>query len=168
MASDNSWKEHLRDFMDDYIDDMPDPTCFDAEIDLWGNLWLKDQKQLPQSIKEVMERKPKKGYSNINRVLHLLSVLPVTTCTCERSISALKRIKDYLRSTMHQVMLIKYFLCHQCFLYHSTVWPLLLIDIIRAWLKTTLWMNESLIFWTAIVLSGWLHGDFHPTMKFHP
>jgi len=40
----------------------------------------------------------------------ILAVTPVTTCTCERSISALRRLKTYLRSTMGQVInvIIKY------------------------------------------------------------
>ena len=42
---------------------------------------------------------------NINRALNLLAVLPVTTYSCERSTSALKRIEIYLRSTMHQVII---------------------------------------------------------------
>ena len=90
----------LRSFMDEYIDDMVDPTNLDAEIELWGNLWLNNQAELPQGVKEVLERKRESDFANINRVLHLLAVLPVTTCSCERSISVLKRIKTHLRSTI--------------------------------------------------------------------
>ena len=99
--------------MGEYIDDdMVDSTSLDAEIDLWGNLWLNSQAELPQNVKEVLERKPKSGFANVNQVLHLLAVLPVTTCSCERSVSAMKRIKTYLRSTMHQVIItvLQYFI----------------------------------------------------------
>ena len=109
MASQKSWKEKLKSFMEDYIDDMPDSTSFDAEIDLWGNMWLSNSTDLPKTIKEVMERKPKTGFPNISRTLHLLAVLPVTTCSCERSISALKRIKTYTRSTMQQASILNRF-----------------------------------------------------------
>ena len=98
--------------MDEYINDMVDPTSLDAEIDLWGNLWRNNQAELPQHVKKVLERKPKTSFTNINRVLHLLAVLPVTTCSCERSISALRRIKKYIESTMHQVIItvLQYFI----------------------------------------------------------
>ena len=80
---------------------MVDPTSLDAEIDLWGNLGLNNQAELSQDVKEGLEGKTTSSFANINRVLQLLAVLPVTTCSCERSISALKRIKSDLRSTMH-------------------------------------------------------------------
>ena len=54
--------------MDEYIDDMVDPTYLDSEIDFWGNLWIKNQAELPEDVKEVLERKPKSGFANINRV----------------------------------------------------------------------------------------------------
>ena len=106
------WKVKLSSFMDEYIDDMVDPTSLDAEIDLWGNLWRNNQAELPHHVKKVLERKPKTSFTNINRVLHLLAILPVTTCSCERSISALRRIKTYIESTMHQVIItvLQYFI----------------------------------------------------------
>ena len=111
-ANNKTWEVKLRSFMDEYIDDMVDPTSLDKEIDFWGNLWIKNQAELPQDVKEVLERKPKSGFANINRVFHLLAVPPVTTCSCERSISALKQIKIYFRSTMHQVIItvLQYFI----------------------------------------------------------
>lgn len=36
-------------------------------------------------------------FPNISKRLLILAVLPVTTCTCERSFSTLKRIKTYSR-----------------------------------------------------------------------
>ena len=47
MAYSKNWKVKLRSFMDEYIDDMVDPTSLDSEIDLWGNLWLNNQAELP-------------------------------------------------------------------------------------------------------------------------
>ena len=70
MANNKTWKVKLRSFMDEYINDIVDPTSSDAEIDLCGNLWLNNQVELPQDIKEVLERKPKSGFANINRGLH--------------------------------------------------------------------------------------------------
>ena len=80
MPNSKTWKVKLGSSMGEYIDDMVDSTSLDAEIDLWGNLWLNSQAELPQDVKEVLERKPKSGFANVNQVLHLLAVLPVTTC----------------------------------------------------------------------------------------
>ncbi|XP_057300283.1 52 kDa repressor of the inhibitor of the protein kinase-like [Hydractinia symbiolongicarpus] len=41
-------------------------------------------------------------YPNIFKILHILAVVPVTTSSCERSISMLRRAKTYLRSSMTQ------------------------------------------------------------------
>jgi len=39
-------------------------------------------------------------YPNLTVFLHIFATIPVTTATGERSLSALKYIKNYLRSTM--------------------------------------------------------------------
>ena len=39
-------------------------------------------------------------FENIKVLLRILCTLPVTSCECERSFSALKRLKNYTRSTM--------------------------------------------------------------------
>lgn len=54
---------------------MVDQTSFDAEIDLWGNLWLNNQAELPQDVKGGLKGKTISGFANINRVLQLLAVL---------------------------------------------------------------------------------------------
>ena len=41
-------------------------------------------------------------FPNILCCLQLLGTLPVTTCECERSVSSLRILKTYLRSTMGQ------------------------------------------------------------------
>ena len=40
------------------------------------------------------------GFNNIKVSLRILGTSPVTTCTCERSFSAMRRLKTYSRSTM--------------------------------------------------------------------
>lgn len=41
-------------------------------------------------------------YPNIEIVLHIFTCTAVTNCSAERSFSCLKRVKNYLRSTMTQ------------------------------------------------------------------
>ena len=48
----------------------------------------------------------------IARLQQLLATWPVTTCSCERSISALRRLKTYLRSTMQQERLSSLAILH--------------------------------------------------------
>ena len=40
------------------------------------------------------------GFQNIKVALRITGTLPVTSCECERSFSALRRLKTYTRSTM--------------------------------------------------------------------
>ena len=104
MAKYSNWKRHVKTFMIENKDDMVNVNTFDAEIDLWDTYWLKNwNKELPGTVEETLENFSKLLYPNMYRVLHLLAVLPVTTCSCERSISTLRRIKTYLRNTMGQV-----------------------------------------------------------------
>ena len=44
----------------------------------------------------------KQAYCNIFTILQLLATVPITSATCERSISTLRCIKTYLRNTMTQ------------------------------------------------------------------
>ena len=60
-----------------------------------------DQAELPSSIVESLKLCHKlQTYPNIEALLKILATLPVSTCTAERSFSALKHVKSYLRATM--------------------------------------------------------------------
>jgi len=41
-------------------------------------------------------------FPEFSNVVHILAVIPATSCSAERSFSALRRFKTYLRSTMGQ------------------------------------------------------------------
>ena len=58
-------------------------------------------------VKLLSEMSPAQrvAYSNVWIVLKLLLVMPATNATSERSFSALRRIKTYLRTTMNQMRL---------------------------------------------------------------
>ena len=55
-------------------------------------------------------------YPNVKILLHIGCVLPITTCEAERSFPGLRRIKSYMRSTMHEDRLTGHALMH---LHHS-------------------------------------------------
>ncbi|XP_050066136.1 52 kDa repressor of the inhibitor of the protein kinase-like [Aphis gossypii] len=70
-----------------------------GELNLWKQFW----KNKPGKADSSMEAfKYASMFPNIKCLLTILSVIPITTASAERSFSSLKRIKTYLRSTMGQ------------------------------------------------------------------
>lgn len=114
MAVKPKWKKQLKDFITKFRDDMPDYEIVDAKINLWGNFWLNNKSEsLPSTVKDTLQKMLITLYPNIYKVLHLVAVLPVVTCTCERSISTLRsRVKNYLRNSMSQDRFIGLVLLH--------------------------------------------------------
>ena len=51
-------------------------------------------------------------FCEVDKLLHIYLTVPVTTATAERSFSALRRIKSYLRSTMSEEKLNNVMLLH--------------------------------------------------------
>ena len=77
-----------------------------AELDMWHLLWterkknLKTNESLPDSVSATLTHTDPDTFPVIQTGLRILATIPVTSCTCERSISALRRLKTYTRSTM--------------------------------------------------------------------
>ncbi|XP_034252952.1 uncharacterized protein LOC117652274 [Thrips palmi] len=61
-------------------------------------------RDLPQVSREMINQ--------VELLVILLLVVPATSATCERSFSALRRIKNYLRATMTQKRLTHLMMCH--------------------------------------------------------
>ena len=95
---DKDWKENFLVFANFYRQDFPNFFAFSGECDLWSNFW-ELQDPLPDTISNTLKRMPV-GFENIKVALRILGTLPVTSCTCERSFSSMKRLKNYQRSTM--------------------------------------------------------------------
>ena len=53
----------------------------------------------------LLYAKKMETYPSLEVLFHILATLPVTTATNERSFSALKYLKTYLRSTMKEIRL---------------------------------------------------------------
>ena len=101
IAKDN-WRIMAREFMREYGADMPAPLSFRAEMDLWETHW-KIQAQsgdgIPTDATETL-RMMESTFPNIYNCLLISVTMPVTSCECERSVSVLRRLKTYKRSTM--------------------------------------------------------------------
>ena len=87
-----------------YAEDLPYPSSLQSELHSWYIKW-KDQEiehghsSLPTSLSHTLPQ-VSLMYPNVNDLLLVLCTLPVTSCTAERSFSALKRVKTSLRSMM--------------------------------------------------------------------
>ncbi len=58
------------------------------------------QDDRPATALGALKKCNKAQFPNIYTILHLLVVCPVTSCEAERSFSSLRRLKDYMRTTM--------------------------------------------------------------------
>ncbi|XP_011869841.1 PREDICTED: 52 kDa repressor of the inhibitor of the protein kinase-like, partial [Vollenhovia emeryi] len=74
-----------------------------AEFDLWRTKWLKKSDvDRPTCAIEALGECNQDLFPNIHKLLKILSTLPVSTSTPERTFSSLKRLKTYLRNSMGQ------------------------------------------------------------------
>ena len=95
---DKDWKESFLEFANFYRRDFPNFSALPGECDLWSSFW-ELQDSLPDTITNPLKLMAI-GFENIKVALFILGTLPVTSCSCERSFSAMKRLKNYQRSTM--------------------------------------------------------------------
>ena len=58
------------------------------------------------TVSEILETMHKNDlfdmFPEFSNVVHILAVIPTTSCSAEQSFSALRRLKTYLRSSMGQ------------------------------------------------------------------
>jgi len=72
-----------------------------AEVEMWLEKWLScDRDERPNSAIDSLSCCEVSIYPNIKKLLKILSTLPVSTASPERTFSSLRRLKSYLRSTM--------------------------------------------------------------------
>jgi len=93
--------EDLKHLIDFYSED-PDIAPYD-EIIPEARLWrrrLNSEKFLPSNAIDALNICNPLIYANIHKYLLILAVLPVSSCTSERSFSTLRRLKTYLRNSI--------------------------------------------------------------------
>ena len=77
------------------------PQSIGSKLDLWETYWLESEDCLPDNISSTLKCIiPFNGFNNIKVALRILGTSTVTTCTYERSFSAMRRLKTYSKSTM--------------------------------------------------------------------
>ena len=86
----------------EYFDDLPAVNygVIEHELELWRHYWETFSEKIPCNISGTLKLIAFAGFENIKTALVILGTLPVTSCECERSFSAMKLLKTKLRSTM--------------------------------------------------------------------
>ena len=72
----------------------------ESELDLWVEHWSQNKTCLPDSVTTTLKSINFPCFPIIKTALRIPGTLPVTSCSCERSSSALRKYNMYTRSTM--------------------------------------------------------------------
>ena len=106
--------------------DLPDPLTLLQELELWKDvsyrrqnipscmhdcyypfepdnhaaLLVSSKQSRSSNLLPALRACRKQQFPNVHTILHTMTVWPLTSCEAERSISGLRRLKSYLRSTI--------------------------------------------------------------------
>ena len=94
---------NLRQSLDIFSDDLPNPELIDEEFNHWRLHWKRvNDADVPPSAAQCLKNCDKTIFPNIFILLKLLCSLPTASCECERTFSALCRLNTYNRCTMSE------------------------------------------------------------------
>ena len=102
-----SYDEELKVVTDFYKDDFNEASL-KVQLELFTTAYSQAERSSQPSLCEVVEYVKllspamQSGMSEVVKLLTLILVMPATNAVSERSASALRRVKTYLRTTMHQ------------------------------------------------------------------
>ena len=107
LANPSTWKNSVTLFCQYYSSDIPNAIGLPAELTLWQRRWEDMVEEvgidkLPDRVSKTLISVERVAFPNIFTVLKILATIPVTSCSCERSISCLRLLKNYLRNTTGQ------------------------------------------------------------------
>jgi len=113
LASKETRMRSFRQFCTLYEGSLPSPLSLDAVMTLWQRKWERqDPNTVLTTALATLKEIDHALYPKITECLKIFLTLPVTTCECERNVSALRRLKTYLWSTMSQTRLTGLALLH--------------------------------------------------------
>lgn len=95
-----NWIENFSVFLSMYTDDLPEPRYLQTELRTWESKWETASGAPPETLADLLPRIDKITFPNLYTAFQIAATIPVTSCSCERSISVLRRLKTYLRNTM--------------------------------------------------------------------
>ena len=79
-------------------------ALFRSELSLWQTRWKRTPNR-PVDVLTSLNSTDPEIYPSIYFFLKVLAVMPVSVASAERSFSTLRRLKDYLRTTMTETSL---------------------------------------------------------------
>ena len=87
--------QQLTDLVDLYKDDLPSPQLFFAEFERWK---MKVQARIitADSCAASLKACDPDDFPNLYILLKIAATLPVTSCECERSISTMRILNNYM------------------------------------------------------------------------
>ena len=103
----------LTQFAEMYQNHLPSPDCIESELHCWLIKWQQQVREhgLPTTPTQTL-RHATTMYPNIRVLVSIPCTFPVTSCSAERSSSAVKRIKTALRSSVGTARLTGLALLH--------------------------------------------------------
>lgn len=112
----SKWKVNFQKFATKMEASLPSANDLPAEMSLWETMWRRRSQEksmeIPANIQETILNVDKQMFPNMFASFVIMGVTPITTCECERSVSALRRLKTYLRNSMGQTRLTGLALMH--------------------------------------------------------
>ncbi|KAJ8939316.1 hypothetical protein NQ314_011174 [Rhamnusium bicolor] len=98
----NSNFDSIKPALQFYRNDLNDTNeaVLEGEWDLWKLKWksYKNKNDIAKYAIDALNECDKNLRPNIYTLLHLLTILPVSTVSVERTFSSMKRLKTYLRN----------------------------------------------------------------------
>ena len=87
-----------------YADELPSASTLNSELHQWTLKWKNniDNATKCNTLLKALHNADSDFFPNIHTLLKIASTIPITSCECERSISKLRLVKSFLRTTMSQ------------------------------------------------------------------
>ena len=105
-----------------YSDDLPNPNILDEELYRWRTKWLAVKLQdHPEAISDTLKQCCPNSLPNIFTLLKLFGTIPLSSCSCERLASALRRLNNYMRCTQSEERLSALALIHMNYEYDINI-----------------------------------------------
>ena len=90
VITDSDWKKNVLKMIDVYESDLPSPHNMDTELFSWQTKWGNNVGKVPNKLQDTLAQTDDLYFPNIRTLLQIICTIPVTTCSCERSISVLQ------------------------------------------------------------------------------
>ena len=109
----NSSLTDIQDALSFYSDDLPNSQIVDEEVCRWKSKWLGiPPEDRPNTLSNSLQHCCPNSLPNIYTLLKFFATLPLSSCSCERSASALRRLNNYLRCSQTEERLSALGLIH--------------------------------------------------------